>query len=434
MTYKETLEFLFSQLPMFQRVGASAYKANLDNTIKLCNLLSNPQLDFPSIHVAGTNGKGSTSSMIASILQEAGFKVGLYTSPHLVDFRERIRVNGEMIPEQDVVDFVGKYRKDFTEISPSFFELTFALSMDYFAKSRIDIAVVEVGMGGRLDSTNIIKSVLSIITNISLDHTQFLGDTIEKIAIEKAGIIKQATPVLIGRKQPGSFNIFKEKASEMNSEIYFAEEIAKSKISENIVNVMVNGDRIGVRSPLLGNYQTENISTVFAAFKIINEKNILGKTIEIQTIKTGIENTIKNTKLRGRWETLSVNPWVICDTGHNVDGVKNVISQLKTLNFTKLHFVLGMVNDKDIIKILEMLPSEATYYFCKSNIPRGHDAPTLALKALEFNLVGDVFDSVSEAFNTACKNSKTGELVFVGGSTFTVAEVIEYSNNTLPNY
>ncbi len=434
MTYKETLEFLFSQLPMFQRVGASAYKANLDNTIKLCNLLSNPQLDFPSIHVAGTNGKGSTSSMIASILQEAGFKVGLYTSPHLVDFRERIRVNGEMIPEQVVVDFVGKYRKDFTEISPSFFELTFALSMYYFAKSRIDIAVVEVGMGGRLDSTNIIKSVFSIITNISLDHTQFLGDTIEKISSEKAGIIKKSIPILIGRKQPESAPVFLKKAVEMETEIYFTEEIAKSEISQNIVNVIINGAQIGVKSPLLGNYQTENIATVFAAFKIINEKNILSKTIEYQTIIAGIENTIKNTKLRGRWETLSVKPWVICDTGHNEDGIKNIISQLETLNFSKLHFVLGMVNDKDISKILEMLPSEASYYFCKANIPRGLDAEILAVKAIEFGLDGKVYNSVPSAYETACKNAKNGELVFVGGSTFTVADIIEHSNKSLRNY
>lgn len=406
MTYQETLDYLFAQLPMFQRVGASAYKVDLSNTVELCNLLDNPQNKFKSIHVAGTNGKGSTSHMLASILQESGYKVGLYTSPHLVDFRERIKINGKMIPEQYVVDFVVQYKDDFEKIKLSFFEWTVGLAFKYFSEQNIDFAIVETGLGGRLDSTNIIKPELSIITNIGKDHVQFLGDTLEKIAYEKAGIIKQDVPVIIGETQTDIQHVFIESANLLNANIYFADQI---------INKVLDSD-------LRGSYQAKNIKTVLAA---INELKKVGFKILDNDIKIGLLNVVKNSGLMGRWQTLNENPKIICDTGHNEAGIKEVVSQLKGLKFNQLHFVIGVVNDKEIDSILVQLPKNALYYFCQAKIPRALNVEELQQKAIYYGLKGNIYNSVIEALNTAKDAAVADDLIFVGGSTFVVAEVLQ---------
>lgn len=406
MTYQETLDYLFAQLPMFQRVGASAYKVDLSNTVELCNLLDNPQNKFKSVHVAGTNGKGSTSHMLASILQESGYKVGLYTSPHLVDFRERIKINGKMIPEQYVVDFVVQYKDDFEKIKLSFFEWTVGLAFKYFSEQNIDFAIVETGLGGRLDSTNIIKPELSIITNIGKDHVQFLGDTLEKIAYEKAGIIKQDVPVIIGETQTDIQHVFIESANLLNANIYFADQI---------INKVLDSD-------LRGSYQAKNIKTVLAA---INELKKVGFKILDNDIKIGLLNVVKNSGLMGRWQTLNENPKIICDTGHNEAGIKEVVSQLKGLKFNQLHFVIGVVNDKEIDSILVQLPKNALYYFCQAKIPRALNVEELQQKAIYYGLKGNIYNSVIEALNTAKDAAVADDLIFVGGSTFVVAEVLQ---------
>lgn len=406
MNYQQTLDYLFSQLPMFQRVGASAYKVDLSNTIKLCNLLNNPQKNFKSIHVAGTNGKGSTSHMLASILQEAGYKVGLYTSPHLIDFRERIKVNGKMISEQFVVDFVKEYKEKFEQIELSFFEWTVGLAFHYFSIQNIDVAVVETGLGGRLDSTNIITPKLSIITNIGKDHVQFLGDTLDKIANEKAGIIKKNIPVIIGETQKETEQVFISKAKKSNSEIFFADQLIKDVLA----------------CDLKGGYQTKNIKTVLAS---VVQMQQLGFLIDEQNIKNGLLNVVKNTGLMGRWQTLSNNPTVICDTGHNEAGIKEVVNQLSTLKYNTLHIVLGAVNDKEIDSILKLLPKNAVYYFCQAKIPRALDVNELEQKASNYQLKGKKYNSVQSAFIEAKNQAKEDDVVFVGGSTFVVAEVLE---------
>ena len=419
---------MFNKLPMYQRIGAAAYKADLNNTIQLLNLLNNPQNDFKSVHVAGTNGKGSVSHMLASVFQEAGYKTGLYTSPHLRDFRERIRINGEMIPEENVVQFIDNYKEKFEAMELSFFEMTVGMAFDYFSKEKIDIAIVEVGMGGRLDSTNLITPELSIITNIDFDHMKFLGDTRAKIAYEKAGIIKPGIPVVIGETHPETEQVFIDKAKEDNSPIYFADQIFdcdKIHIESDIeqqYDVWKNSELYmeALEIPLMGNYQQKNLTTVMCAIDLLRNKFNLSE----DDIRNGIGKVIRNTHLMGRWQILNKDPLTIADTGHNVAGITEVVRQLAEMSYGKLHFVLGMVNDKDIESVLQLLPRGAEYYFCKADIPRGLDANILAEKAFDMGLRGQVFESVNHAYRSAVNNAHFGDVVFIGGSNFTVAEVV----------
>lgn len=430
MDYKETLNWLFSQLPMYQRVGKAAYKADLDTTIQLLEKLGNPQDKFKVLHVAGTNGKGSVAHMLASILQEAGYRTGLYTSPHLKDFRERIKINGEMIPEEKVVEFVVKHKDTFDQLQPSFFEMTVAMAYNHFAEEKIDFAVLETGMGGRLDSTNVSNPVVSVITNIGHDHIQFLGDDAEKIAREKAGIIKNGIPVVVGEKQHGISEIFEEIANGKNTSIIYADEhfdlkpIQRRDKTKLFYDVWYNNEMYieNLISPLLALYQIKNIKTSLQVIELLN----VNKTISItrKDIADGIERTIENTNLMGRWQILSTNPLTICDTGHNPEGIQAVIDQINQTRFSHLHFVFGMVNDKIPEKILYLLPKDATYYFCKPDIPRGMDANELREHAFKAGLNGKSYSSVTEALNVAVNNAGVNDLVFVGGSTFVVAEII----------
>ncbi len=429
MNYNETLNWMFNKLPMYQRIGAAAYKADLNTTIEILNYLNNPQDNFKSVHVAGTNGKGSTSHSLASVFQEAGYKTGLYTSPHLRDFRERIRINGEMIPENDVVTFIERHKDKLEELELSFFEMTVAMAFDYFSKEKVDIAIIEVGMGGRLDSTNVINPELSVITNISLDHVKFLGDTEEKIAAEKAGIIKPGVPVVIGETQKGSENVFIETAKGKNSPIYFADQIFECRINDsnsidyNSIDIYKTEKISYLKNlyfPLLGDYQKKNLATIICALDLLKENF----NIKDEYIYNGLKNVVSNTGLMGRWQIINKKPLAIADTGHNVAGINEVIRQLNNTKFENLHFVLSVVNDKDIDGILELLPKYAEYYFCKADIPRGLDANILAEKARKCGLKGGVCESVKTAYDSACRNAKEGDLVFVGGSNFTVAEVV----------
>ena len=414
MGYKDTLQFLYSQLPMYQRIGKAAYKADLTNTIALCKMLGEPQNKFKSIHIAGTNGKGSVSHILSSILQTAGFKAGLYTSPHYKDFRERIRVNGRMINKAHVMEFVKKYKTEFESINPSFFEMTVGLAFDYFAAERVDLVVLETGMGGRLDSTNIVTPLLSVITNIGLDHTDILGDTLEKIAIEKAVIIKDNIPVVIGERQEEVVSVFERIAKEKNAEIYFA-----GSPSLRYEVILAESFRLG--TGLLGNYQKKNISTVLKCIEVLNR---IGYAITEEHIKKGLKNVVKNTGFMARWQILSKSPLTICDAGHNADGIKEVAAQIRSTPHQKLHFVLGTVNDKDITPMLKLLPKDAVYYFCAAKIPRAMDADELALKAANHHLHGRIYSSVADALAEARKNAGKADLVFVSGSSFVVAEVI----------
>ena len=428
MNYQETLEWMFSQLPMYQRIGAAAYKADLNNTTALLQLLGNPQNDFKSVHVAGTNGKGSTSHMLASIFQEAGYKTGLYTSPHLRDFRERIRINGEMIPEDRVTAFIDAHRSQFETMGLSFFEMTVGMAFDYFATEKVDIAIVEVGMGGRLDSTNLITPELSIITNIGLDHVQFLGDTLEKIAGEKAGIIKDGIPVVIGETQPETRTVFEAQAAAHHSPILFADQrfdCDKIHIESRFTQQydVWKDSELYLEAcilPLMGNYQRKNLTTVMCAVDVLREPFQLDE----EDIRDGIANVIRNTHLMGRWQILNDDPLTIADTGHNVDGIREVIGQLAEMSYNKLHFVIGMVNDKDIDHVLQLLPHHCEYYFCKADIPRGLDANILAQKAFDLGLRGKVYDSVRDAYQSAVNAARFDDVVFVGGSNFIVAEVV----------
>jgi dihydrofolate synthase/folylpolyglutamate synthase len=404
MNYQETLEYLFSQLPMFQRIGQAAYKANLDNTYSLLKALGNPhQSEVKYVHVAGTNGKGSVSSMIASALQEAGYKTGLFTSPHLKDFRERIKINGQTISENEVVAFVEKHRNAFEEIKPSFFEMTAALAFKHFTENKVDIAVLETGMGGRLDSTNVVVPEVSVITNIGLDHTQFLGDTISAIAMEKAGIIKKAIPVVIGKLHPDALKVMEQTALKHSAKlITFKEEYNQ------------------YHSDLKGDYQQWNVPVAVAALKELKQN----WNISDAHISSGLNKVIANTGLLGRWQTLQTLPLCIADVAHNKDGIYEVLKQIEKLEFTRLHFVIGVVGDKDLNAILALLPKTACYYFCQAQIPRALDKQLLKEKASEFGLIGEVYNSVAEAFNTSKSMAKATDLVFVGGSVFTVAEVV----------
>ncbi len=428
MNYKETLSYLFESLPMYQRVGAAAYKADLENTIAIMDVLNNPYRNFKSIHVAGTNGKGSVSHMMASILQEAGYKVGLYTSPHLIDFRERIRINGIAISEKAVCKFVKQYKSDFERIKPSFFEMTVGMAFDYFANEKVDIAIIEVGMGGRLDSTNVITPLLSIITNIGLDHTQFLGNTISKIASEKAGIIKQNIPVIIGESNPESNPVFDSKAKELDAPIIYAEKMVKiedidpSSIFDKKIVAHIHSKTLHINSPLAGNYQLKNIASVLCSIERLNTNRDL--IIPEKSIQNGIENVIKNTEFKGRWQKLQNIPLIICDTGHNAHGLSITIPKLMQIPCSKLHIVLGTVNDKNINEILALFPQNAEYYFCKANIPRALDSDELRKIASKYNLIGKSFLSVKEAVKVAINSANPKDLIFIGGSNFVVADAL----------
>ncbi|MES2747461.1 MAG: folylpolyglutamate synthase/dihydrofolate synthase family protein [Bacteroidota bacterium] len=406
MNYQATLHWLFNQLPVYQHQGASAYKKDLTNTLLLANYLGNPEKKLNYIHVAGTNGKGSTSHLLASVLQEAGYKVGLYTSPHLKDFRERIKVNGEDISETFVCDFVAQHKSFFETHELSFFEMTVGLALEYFASQKTDINIIEVGLGGRLDSTNIITPLVSVITNIGLDHTQFLGTTLEAIAGEKAGIIKKHVPVVIGEYTTETKAVFLAKANEMEAAIYFASDI----INETHPSV------------LLGDYQLHNKKTAQQTLAVLNSQNKFNVTET--DIKKGFLNVIKNTGLQGRWQQLQQHPKVICDTAHNSHGLKIVMQQVQNETFDHLHIVLGVVNDKDLSEILPLFPKEAIYYFCKPDIPRGLDAVILQKEALHYNLNGTVFNSVSKAYQAALENATKNDFIYIGGSTFVVAEIL----------
>lgn len=405
MNYQETTNWMFNQLPMYQNLGAVAYKEDLGNTLLLADYLGNPQKNIKCIHVAGTNGKGSTSHLLASVFQEAGYKVGLYTSPHLKDFRERIKINGKEIPEQFVIDFIDKHKPFFESNQLSFFEMTVGLAFDYYNQNNVDIAIIEVGMGGRLDATNIITPLLSVITNISADHTQFLGTTMESIATEKAGIIKNNVPVVIGEYTTETKPVFLARANEKASEIFFA--------SDNFKNTFP--------SALTGNYQENNKKTVLQALAVISANQFI---ISPQNIKDGFMNVITNTGLHGRWQQLNDRPKVICDTAHNKSGLECVLKQIEKEKYERLHIVLGMVNDKDLNEILPLFPKDAEYYFCKPNIPRGLDTSTLQQKAIGYKLKGASFNSVTAAYQAALKNASVADFIYIGGSTFVVAEIL----------
>lgn len=406
MNYQETTNWMFNQLPMYQWQGASAYKKDLTNAHLLAKHLNNPEQNIKCIHVAGTNGKGSTSHMLASILQEAGYRVGLYTSPHLKDFRERIKINGEMISENFVCDFITQNKLFFEENDMSFFEMTVGLALAYFDQEKIDIAIIEVGMGGRLDATNIITPRVSVITNISLDHTLFLGNTLEAIALEKAGIIKPKIPVVIGEYNKQTKPVFTKKANENNSEIYFASDLIQTNFA----------------SDLVGEYQIHNKKTVLQTLAVLQaQKEFI---VTESAIRLGLLNVIKNTKLEGRWQQLGEFPKIICDTGHNKNGLELVMNQIQKEKFDSLHIVLGVVNDKDLDEILPLFPKKAIYYFCKPNIPRGLDALLLQENATKFGLQGKVYPSVSESYSSALESARATDFIFIGGSTFVVAEIL----------
>ncbi|MBE7176298.1 MAG: bifunctional folylpolyglutamate synthase/dihydrofolate synthase [Mucilaginibacter polytrichastri] len=428
MNYSETISYLYARLPMFSRVGASAIKKDLTNTIRLCAALGDPQNAFRSVHVAGTNGKGSVSHMLAAVYQAAGYKTGLYTSPHLKDFRERIRVNGQMIPENEVVRFAGETRGLVDEIEPSFFELTVAMAFAFFARENVDIAIIETGLGGRLDSTNVITPLLSVITNIGHDHMDLLGDTPQKIAAEKAGIIKPGVPVIISEKQDDVAGVFLKKAGETGSPLRFASE--EWQIYERNLNpaegfLSLAADSAFASFPeldidLTGLYQIRNTGAVLSAVFTLQNK----LPVDARIICEALRNVKGLTGLQGRWQTLSADPLIIADTGHNPEGIAQVMENLARVSYRNLHIVIGMVSDKDQDQVLRLLPEKATYYFCRPDIPRGLDAAILQKKAAGFGLHGNRYSSVSEALESAKKHTEKGDLIFVGGSTFVVAEVV----------
>ncbi len=429
MTYQEVLEFMFSQLPMYQRTGKVAYKANLDNTLKLDEYFNHPHQKFKTIHVAGTNGKGSVSHCLASVLQMAGYNVGLYTSPHLKDFRERIKINGKCIAEQDVIDFISENQIMIEDVKPSFFEMTVAMAFDFFAKSKVDVAVIEVGLGGRLDSTNIIQPECSVITNIGLDHTALLGNTIDLIAKEKAGVIKNDVPVVVGEHNSVTKSIFESIALNNNAPIYFASEEYDIPVSmrtidnKQIFQVYKGEDCVyeNLQLDLLGLYQKKNLKTILTTIEVLKEEKF---SINIDDIYNGLKNVVENTGLLGRWQILGANPAIICDTGHNEDGVRDIVEQLNNTAFQNLHIIWGMVNDKDINSVLQLLPQNAQYYFVTPTIPRGLEAKELKKVAKKYGLLGNEYSDISEALKKSKKNASSNDLIFIGGSTFVVADVV----------
>lgn len=424
LTYDNAIDFLYTQIPMFQRMGANAYKPGLDTSIALDKAFGNPHSRFPSIHIAGTNGKGSTAHTIAAILQSAGYNVGLYTSPHLVDFRERIRINGEMISHKAVVDFVNRYRAFELGCQPSFFELTMTMAFEYFAKEKVDIAVIETGLGGRLDSTNIISPILSIITNISFDHTAFLGDTLTAIASEKAGIIKRNTPVVVGEANGDVKQLFINKATEMNSPIKFADEnkaFSSAELTPDgyLYHNTPFGNIIG---ELTGECQLKNTATILSA---IEQLRLIGWEIAPDAVKQGFAGVCHLTGLAGRWMELQQSPRVVCDTGHNVGGWEYLSRQLYQVE-GKLHMVIGFVNDKDISHILDMMPHNATYYFTHADIPRALPADEVKATALAKGLNGEAYATVAEAYQKAFASASAIDTIFIGGSTFVVADLLSH--------
>lgn len=445
MNYKEALEYMYSQLPMFHRIGAAAYKANLNNTLELDKITGYPHRNFAAVHVAGTNGKGSVSHMLASVFQESGAKTGLFTSPHIIDYRERMKINGNLIPEDFVIEFLQAHMEDFKRIQPSFFEMTFAMAMQWFSECKVDIAVIETGMGGRLDSTNVITPLISVITNIGHDHVQFLGNSHEAIAIEKAGIIKQGVPVIIGETMDATGKVFMETSRQKGSPILFADQyytiesiasvtpdevpwqrfrIQHSDVGQISNHHSSNGFDLTVDCPLLGNYQIKNVTTVIAVLEALKTSF---PVLTQEVIASGIKNTIINTGLQGRWQVIAQSPLTICDIGHNTHGLAEVVKQIARQKYNKLHFVLGVVNDKDLEGMLQMLPKDAEYYFCKADIPRGLDAGELQNKAMIKGLGGQTYTSVANAYETAVSKAKHDDMIFVGGSAFTVAEVLSFN-------
>lgn len=426
MNYQETLNYLYNSTPVFEHVGAVAYKEGLQNTLALDKHFNHPHTNFKTIHIAGTNGKGSCSHSLASILQEAGYKVGLYTSPHLVDFRERIRVNGQCISKERVVKFVEDERKFFEPLHPSFFELTTALAFKYFDEQKVDIAIIEVGLGGRLDCTNIISPILSIITNISFDHTQFLGDTLAKIAAEKAGIIKKGVPVIIGEANEETSPVFQSKANEVNSDIVFAEDNAIVTSSSPMAdggrryNLSNNSTLVG---ELSGDYQERNMNTILCACNILKQMNIIKND---DVIAKGLSNICKNTGLLGRWQTIQNNPTVVCDTGHNVGGWNYLAPQIKRQQCNQLRIVFGMVDDKDINSVMYLLPKNAIYYWTQAESKRAIKAERVAEIAIKHDLRGEIFDNVEVAYTKALQDSNKDDFVFVGGSSYIVADLLTF--------
>lgn len=422
-TYQQVIDYLYQSLPMYQRVGAVAYKPDLKNTLALCSALDHPESKFKSIHVAGTNGKGSSSHMIAAVLQSAGYRVGLYTSPHLKDFTERIRINGQPAPQHFIVDFVKRMKPVLEEIKPSFFETTVAMAFDYFAKEKVDVAVIEVGLGGRLDSTNVITPLVSLITNISWDHMELLGDTLPKIGSEKAGIIKPHVPVVISEHQSETDFVFIEKAKQMNTAIQFAPEIYKiESLGDGKFSVAKEGKQFMCELDLKGDYQQKNLAGVLT---VVDQVRKEGFVIPEESVSDGLKNTTSLTGLKGRWQKLSDRPFTVCDTGHNEAGIREVLSQISKQKFEKLFIVLGMVKDKDIDKVLKQLPLNAHYYFCQAKIPRALSATELKEKAAAFGLSGEVVTDVNKAMAAARKQASEKDMIFIGGSTFVVAEVNE---------
>ena len=428
-SYDTVLDYLYEQLPAYQRKGPAAYKNSLDNTLALDLLYDHPHKSYKTIHVGGTNGKGSVSHMMASVLQHAGYKVGLYTSPHLKDFRERIKVNGVMIGKEDVVWFVNDFRKknEQLHIEPSFFELTVAMAFDFFRKQQVDVAIIEVGLGGRLDSTNILLPELSVITNIGLDHTALLGDTLETIAAEKAGIIKENVPVVVGTRHPDTTDVFQKKAKEAGALLYFADDFAGipqpflSLSGKQLFSYEGDLNYKNIELDLLGNYQRYNLRTVLVALEQL--KNT-GWKLDEQSIRRGLSSVIDTTGLLGRWQILGANPKIVCDTGHNVDGITEVLMQLQNTPCEKLHLIIGMVNDKNIDGVLKLLPKEAIYYFTQARLPRALDRKQLKKMGADYGLTGQCYETVEDALKSAKKNASVNDLIFIGGSTFIVAEVL----------
>ena len=427
MNYQQALDYLFTQLPMFSKLGSKAYKADLSNTILLCNKLHNPQLQFPTVHVAGTNGKGSVSHTLAAILQTAGYKTGLYTSPHLKDFRERIKINGVMCSKDFVVQFTNTMSNFIEQHHPSFFEITVAMAFEYFAQEKVDIAIIETGLGGRLDSTNIITPQLSVITNISLDHIQILGETLEQIAYEKAGIIKQNTPVVIGETLPETKNVFEQKANAVNAPIVFAEQenrIINFFYNHELLTIEIennfNKQRTKYNLDLTGIYQTKNIITVLSAVHQL-QKN--GWKINEEHLHQALQNVKKITGLQGRWQLLQTNPTTIADVAHNEAGIKQVLHQLKNISYKHLHIVIGMVKDKDVNKVLDLLPQQATYYFTQAQIPRALPVQELQKLANTKNLMGNNFENVNRAIDAAKNSAQKNDLILVIGSVFLIGEI-----------
>lgn len=425
-TYEETLDYLYQNLPMFQRIGASALKPDLQNTLALCSALGNPHFKFKSIHVAGTNGKGSTSHMMASILESAGYKTGLYTSPHLKSFTERIRIDGEEIPQEYVIEFVKRIHPMIEKIKPSFFEITVAMAFDYFASQHVDVAVIEVGLGGRLDSTNVITPELSVITNIGWDHMDILGNTLPQIASEKAGIIKKDIPVVISEKQQETAPVFENKAVELGAPLSFAEDNFKAKIDKSGDEIVFNvfeGDKLlfsKLRSQLQGVYQEKNIPCALECVNVLRKR---GWKIADEHVISGLEQVVSKTGLKGRWQILGTHPLVVCDTGHNLNGIREVLRQIKLQSFDRLFFVLGMVKGKDIKTILELLPGDAYYFFCEAKIPRALDAIALFEQAQSIGLKGEVITDVNKSITQAKKIAGPDDMIFIGGSTYVVGEI-----------